>query len=392
MVEAFVGLVGGGKSYNSVRRMMAYMARGGRCCSNIRLSGWDDGEGDLGLDSPVRDFLRSIGWEYQPKQYIYIPFDEMVKDFEWIQRVPAGVDRQHRTFLVVDEATDLFDTLDGGRLKSDSAYREIFHFLRLSRHVHVDVLFIAQDIDSINKRLRGLVSGVWRSTDMKNFRLPVLKVKFPFDLFLLQLFDRTGKFETRREWLRKDGRIFGLYESEAFNQSLTVKWDGVAVSLDRGQIKEGKKKMNIIERLLLVASLGLSVWALCSPGRRVSPGALPPSVLSNRLERASRSSLAAPGTNSYPLVVRDSFRFYPAVSNASPYVLFGDRVIKSGVPCEWGVPAFLASDSVWGMCFDGRRKFHLVPIEVRRSPSTAPVFIRVVSSDEKSDTSPRGSF
>ena len=377
MVEAFVGLVGGGKSYNSVRRMMAYMARGGRVCANIRLTGWDDSANDLAFDSPVRDYLRSIGWEYQPKQFIYIPFDDMIKDFEWIKRVPAGVDRMHRTFLVVDEATDLFDTLDGARLKSDSAYREIFHFLRLSRHVHVDVLFIAQDIDSINRRLRGLVSGVWRSTDMKNFRLPVLKVKFPFDLFLLQLYDRTGRFETRREWLRKDSRIFDLYESEAFNQSLTVKWDGVAIG--DGTIKEEKKKMNIIERFLLIVALALSVWALCSSPSAPS-ASVPLSVVSNRVARARERFISR--TNDYPLVVRDSFRYYPAVSNSSDYVVFGGRVIRSGVPCEWGHIQRLSADCVVGVCFDGRRLFHLVPDDIPRPSSSAPVFIKVYSEKE----------
>lgn len=377
MVEAFVGLVGGGKSFNSVRRMMAYMARGGRVCSNIRLTGWDDSSNDLAADSPVRDYLRSLGWEYQAKQFIYIPFDEMCKDFEWIKKVPAGVDRLHRTFLVVDEATDLFDTLDGGRLKSDSEYREIFHFLRLSRHVHVDVLFIAQDIESINRRLRGLVSGIWRSTDMKNFRLPVLKVRFPFDLFLLQLFDRSGRYETRREWLRKDTRIFGLYESEAFNQSLTVKWDGVAIA--DGSIKEeNKKKMNWLERVLLIASLGLSVWALCSSPSRPSARSVDrrtSAAVSNRLS-VVRERVAAT-TNVPPLVVRDSFRFVPATSNMASYVIFGDRFIRLGIPCEYGFPTLIASDHVTGTCFDGSRQFHLVPNERRFQSNVNPVIIRL---------------
>ena len=170
-VEAFVGLVGGGKSFNSVRRMMAYMARGGRCCSNILLTDYDVSVGDFLPSSPVLPYLRSIGWEYQKGQYTYIPFEVMVSDPTWIKLVPGGIDRNHRTLLVVDEATDLFDSLDGGRLRVDSSYREIFHFLRLSRHVHVDVLFVVQDIQSINTRLRGLVSYIWRSTDMnKNTR------------------------------------------------------------------------------------------------------------------------------------------------------------------------------------------------------------------------------
>ena len=136
MIQAFVGLVGGGKSFCSVRRMMAYMALGGRVASNIRLVGYDDALGDLKDDSPVRDYLRSIGWNYQPKQYIYISYDEMCDNPQLFKKIPAGFSRDRRTLCVVDEATDLFDTLDGGRLRSDSGYRELFHFLRLSRHAH----------------------------------------------------------------------------------------------------------------------------------------------------------------------------------------------------------------------------------------------------------------
>ncbi|MBR1922116.1 MAG: hypothetical protein IJ829_09015, partial [Kiritimatiellae bacterium] len=279
MVEAFVGLVGGGKSYNSVRRMMSYMALGGRVCSNIRLTGYSDETKDLSADSPVIGYLKNIGWNYQPGQYTYISFAEMVENPLWIKKIPAGQDRSHRTLLVVDEATDLFDSLDGGRLRTDSLYREIFHFLRLSRHVHVDVLFIAQDIKSINSRLQGLVGGFWRATDMRNFRLPKLKIRFPFDIFLLQQFDRTGKYETRREWVKKDKRIFALYESEAFNNSLSVKWDGVAIK--DGTIKE-ERHMNKLERILLLVALGLASWAAFFGGGD-SPGGLPV-VVTNRVE------------------------------------------------------------------------------------------------------------
>lgn len=386
-VEAFVGLVGGGKSFNSVRRMMAYMARGGRCCSNIRLSGWDDKEGDFDSSSPVLSYLRSIGWKYQKGQYVYIPFDEMVSDFDWVEKVPAGIDRLHRTLLVIDEATDLFDTLDGGKLKSDSSYRELFHFLRLSRHVHVDVLFIAQDIDSINHRLRGLVSGIWRSTDMKNFRLPVLKVRFPFDVFLLQLFDRTGRYETRREWLKKDCRVFDLYESEAFNQSLAVKWDGVAIG--DGSVKKERDEMNWLERLLLILSLGLSVWALVS-SPRPRPVPLPPSAVSNRVHNARLYSSTS-RTNA-PVVVRDSFRYFSGVSNSSPYVVFGDKVLREGEPCEWGVVSIVSPNRVHGLGFDGFTPFHLVPLEVPRPASSSPVLIRVYPAEDDARSLPPGSF
>ena len=255
MIQAFVGLVGGGKSFCSTRRMLSYMALGGRCCSNIRLTGWDDKLHDLTPSCPPIQYLRSIGWCYQPKQYEYIPFDDMVSDPLWFKRIPAGFDRDHRTLCVIDEATDLFDTLDGGKLRNDSGYRELFHFLRLSRHAHIDVLFICQDIASINSRLRGLVANVWRSTDMRNFKVGIFKFGFPFDIFMLQLFDRTGKYLIKRDFVRKDPRIFQCYESETFGGCLGVKWDGVAVSRSSGRIVTNDWSKQMIWRIMICVSV-----------------------------------------------------------------------------------------------------------------------------------------
>lgn len=249
MIQAFVGLVGGGKSFCSVRRMCSYMASGGRCASNIRLVGWDDDLQDLSPDSPVRDFLLSLGWRYQPKQYVYISYDEMVSNPLWYEKIPRGVSRDKRTLCVVDEATDLFDTLDGGKLRSDSGYRQLFHFLRLSRHAHIDVLFVCQDIGTINSRLRALVANVWRSTDMRNFQIGIFKFGFPFDVFMLQLFDRSGKYQIKREYVKKDKRIFGLYESETFGGCLGVKWDGVSVDSSSGRVASSQRPLGLFFKL-----------------------------------------------------------------------------------------------------------------------------------------------
>lgn len=362
-VEAFVGLVGGGKSYNSVRRMMAYMARGGRVCSNILLTGYNQDSKDFVEDSPVLPFLRSIGWNYQKGQYTYIPFDEMVRNPFWIQQVPAGVDRDHRTLLVVDEATDLFDSLDGGRLRSDSAYREIFHFLRLSRHCHTDVLFIAQDIAAINTRLKGLVAFIWRSTDMKKFRLPKLRIPFPFDLFMLQQFDKSGKYEVKREWVKKDPRVFTLYESEAFNNSLSVKWDGVSISMDQGQIKEGRKKMTKLQLLLLFLALGMSGVALFQMSSIKSlggGGGVVTNYVYNTASATSSSSDAFKQSSNSVVVVRGAFKYYEKSTSDPAYVVFKSAKLVAGQPCEWGYITHLSRDMVSGSTFDGDL-FYLLP-------------------------------
>lgn len=239
-IEAFIGLVGGGKSYCSVRRMAEYISRGGRCVSNIELIGWDKVKGDLSDDAPIIDYIREYhSWQYQAGQYKYIAFDDMVDNPEWFKSIPMGVSRTNRTLVVVDEATDLFDNLDRDKVRVNSGYRELFRFLRLSRHAHVDVLFICQDLRSINSRLRGLVSVIYRSTDMKEFRIGTLKVNFPFDVFMLQQFDRRGSMELRRHFIKKDQRIFNSYHSEAFNQDIGIGFDGYQVG--DGRIEKKKR-------------------------------------------------------------------------------------------------------------------------------------------------------
>lgn len=260
-IECFVGSVGGGKSYCSVRRMLSYMARGGRVVSNIELVGYDRDSKTLLPDSPPVVYLRDkLSWAYQEGQYLYIPFDEMCDSPSWFERVPAGQSRNLRTLLVVDEATDLFDNLDRDKVRVDSTYRALFRFLRLSRHAHIDVLFICQDLSAINSRLRGLITSGWRSTDMGRYRLPFLKVLFPFDLFMLQQFDRRMEMETRREWLGKEQGIFNCYRSEVFGAELGVNWDGVSIS--DGTITRRKKRMNILERCLLLVAVLLGLVAL----------------------------------------------------------------------------------------------------------------------------------
>ena len=264
MIEAFVGLVGGGKSFSSVRRMCNYMASGGVVVSNILLTGYDVEAKSFSSDSPVISFLRDrLHWDYQPGQYLYIPFDEMATLPGWFHRVPGGQSREKRTFLCIDEATDLFDSLDRGKLNNDSVYRELFRFLRLSRHAHIDVLFICQDLNSINIRLRGLVGCIWRSTDMSNFRIGGLRIAIPVNCFLLQQFDRTGKLELRREFVAKDPRIFDLYQSEAFHDDLGITF---SPPVQDGKIRKGKK-MSFFERVCLFGCVVCMAFVLFSQCR-----------------------------------------------------------------------------------------------------------------------------
>lgn len=337
MIQAFVGLVGGGKSFCSVRRMMSYMALGGRVASNILLTGWDDEKKDLLPSSPVVEYLRSLGWRYQPKQYVYISYDDMCADPQWFKRIPAGLSRDMRTLCVVDEATDLFDTLDGGKLRTDSGYRELFHFLRLSRHAHIDILFVCQDIKTINTRLKSLVANIWRSTDMKHFKLGIFKFGFPFDVFMLQLFDKSGKLEIKREFVRKDTRIFGCYQSETFQNDIGVKWDGVAVADGKINVKKNKGKITMLWKLLIVLALVAQGWLFYAVYNR---GDFPPV-----------SSPSQPCSTSQPPSMPDFSKILVAVSNLTETVAL--QVLSNRV----GVSSQPVKKKTY-QCFRGQYDFH----------------------------------
>lgn len=365
-IEAFVGSVGGGKSYCSVKRMLAYMARGGRVVTNILLNGYDIDTSSFASDSPVLSYLRKIHkWEYQVGQYTYISFERMCEDSSWYRSIPAGQSRTLRTLLVVDEATDLFDTLDRDKARTDSMYRELFRFLRLSRHAHVDVLFICQDLASINSRLRGLVSGGWRSTDMGRYRLPFLRIKFPFDLFLLQKFNRKMDLEVSREWLAKDDDIFACYNSEAFGGDLNVSWDGVIIN-DGKIVKKGK--MSKFEKLLLIVCLLLSavtsITVLTSNKEISNPMPLDysvPSITTNIVVSTIDTNSITSLLNDYTgFQVKRGIMSFCIQPNGDSKVIFDNKPFFLGLESEYGVVTDIVKGKL-AKCVKGHKVTYLMP-------------------------------
>lgn len=360
MVEAFVGLVGGGKSYSSVKRMCNYMSRGGVVVTNILFTGYDAESETFQQDAPVLSYLRTrYKWEYQHGQYIYISFDEMCSLPAWFHRVPGGVSRDKRTFLCIDEATDLFDSLDRGKLSNDSIYRELFRFLRLSRHAHIDVLFVCQDLNAINARLRGLVSFIWRSTDLKNFRLGGLKVALPVNCFLLQQFDRTGKLELRREFVAKEQAVFSLYQSEAFHDALGVTFSEPVAD---GRIKE--QKMSPLQKFLLYSLLLLFLFVLYKLfmlERQISYlSSIPPPAPALQVVESAKHS--TPVESNPPLevkrvIVRGVFEFVGA--NNGNYCYVDGSLFRPGMLTEYGLCKVVSKNSI--ICVDGLTETVILP-------------------------------
>lgn len=376
MIEAFVGLVGGGKTFSSTRRMCEYVVRGGVVCTNILFRGYDPETKSFSSDCPFFKYLNSRSWQYQSGQYVYIPFDSMTDSADWFKLVPAGESRNKRTLLCIDEATDLFDTLDRNKLSSDSVYRELFRFLRLSRHAHIDVLFICQDFFAINSRLRGLVGAIWKSTDMQHFRLPTFHIPLPFNCFLLQKFDRTGKLELYREFLAKDATIFSIYDSEAFHDSLGITFTG---AIPDGSIRR-KKTMTKFQKFVLYISLIL-LLALLIQFRIQSKtlSSIQRQLKTLKADTSINTPINSPlpdVDNSTPLPVsQDRFirgDYQYSFYGNRPVLYFDDSLIELGMITEYGKCIRIEKNQT--LCVDGESRTFLLPCRRSGGPPKTTAF------------------
>ena len=239
MIECYVGLIGGGKSYNAVHRMIEYMAAGGVVVTNItlKLDPWFNAnkhytarnksfehEGQKVNAWGIRQYLRERYLrELQEGQYIHLDNDQLV-EHGLIRFLPTSKDKP--VLCVFDESADFWDTDD--RAKAD---REFLSTLRHSRKLGIDFIFIIQELGELNKRVRNQCAWVWTFQDMATFRVPGLRLPMtaipPFhwgtqilcNQWHRKQYERGGSIEpVKRIWRYKDQRVFGSYETEEMHR------------------------------------------------------------------------------------------------------------------------------------------------------------------------------
>lgn len=266
------GYIGAGKSCYAVRWIAEYMSAGHRACSNIPIYGWCDHKNDLCpmvVASPIIGYMRQLGWQYQPGQYVHIPYEKMVGNPAWFQLIPAGRSRDDKMLCIVDETSDLFDVNDRDSIRrnDNQVMRECLRFIRLSRHAHIELCFIMQN--------EGLTMTAL--TKLCEHRLKVLNFAYFFEKYHLPFtINKTLVTHTYNHGLiagksrivnSKDRRLWACYKSEAFQDAIGVKADGVVFDPSAGRLKGWEKKQNKEEfpmwfKLAVVACLvltGLSI-------------------------------------------------------------------------------------------------------------------------------------
>jgi hypothetical protein len=199
MIELYEGRLGGGKSYSATVRMVDHIRRGGIVCTNVEL-----------IWPKVKTYIaQRFGLIAEDSQFISLADDEIGLFHRF---TPSGT-VELPVLVVIDEAHLTFNARDFAQ--TDKLYRETLTFLTQSRKVNTDVIFIAQSVLNMDKQFMRLVQFIWRFRDLAKWKIPGLGIQYPLKQILAVQFDYDGKTVLQRSFVRKDPRIFGLYNTNS---------------------------------------------------------------------------------------------------------------------------------------------------------------------------------
>lgn len=196
MIEIFEGKIGGGKTYTAVERILEHIGAGGTVYTNV----------ELHPEGIARYLRRRWGVIFEPDQYVSLEPEQIPKFCDHIEWGTIDLP----TLVVIDEAHIFFNS----RAWKDAS-RELLTFLTQSRKACVDIIFIAQSWETIDKQLRVQCQFVWRFRDMNRLSLPILG-KWPLQQIMEVQLDYDGKTKLRWRLKMKDKMVFGAYQTLAF--------------------------------------------------------------------------------------------------------------------------------------------------------------------------------
>jgi hypothetical protein len=241
MIELYEGRLGGGKTYSAAVRMVDHVRRGGIVCTNVEL-----------IWANVKTYIEErFGLLADDSQFIALKDSEIGLFHRF---TPSGT-AELPVLVVIDEAHLTFNARDFAQ--TDKLYRETLTFLTQSRKVNTDIIFIAQSVLNMDKQFMRLVQFIWRFRDLAKWKIPGLGLQYPFKQILAVQFDYDGKTILQRSFVRKDPRIFGIYNTN----SLLRPFPRLEVSAKRKTLQKSQKRTSMAKALI---PLGIIVGIICA--------------------------------------------------------------------------------------------------------------------------------
>ena len=171
------GNLGGGKSLTAVWFAVRAIRQGYFVCSNITLN--------------VSALKRLVG-SWAVNLYQHISFDDADFDpFKLPCGSPRGSRGDKRVLVILDECAEWIDQYSSAK---DPRISRFWSWLRHSSKRSQDVFIVVQRPDYLNKVVRILISRWVMVADLATYRIPVLRLRFPFmsGFVMRNVYDRSG--------------------------------------------------------------------------------------------------------------------------------------------------------------------------------------------------------
>lgn len=199
MIQIVTGKLGHGKTLYTVMLMFDALCKGRTVVTNIEVV-WDE---------MVRLAARLRGVRLDPAQLVRISPET---DKNWQGLIPWG-SAAAPVEAYFDEIHLFYNARDWAKTGSEN--RSLLSFLTQSRKAKVNVTFIAQEKETVEKQFRALAE--WELAIVSSDHVPLGIMRWlPFKAFIVRVKDAEKGYLLRREWKSYDKRFFKCYTSFSF--------------------------------------------------------------------------------------------------------------------------------------------------------------------------------
>jgi hypothetical protein len=249
-VHLFTGNLGGGKSLASVGLMVETLVKGGYIFTNVEI-----------FPEAIKKFCRDEHPRHvvlRDEQFRILTPREVPEFHKYLRR---GT-RELPVYCVIDEAGKYFNARrwnDGLATKM-----EISDFVRESRKLHVELVFIVQELDYLDKQFRLLCQYRWRFQDLGKLHVPVLG-KF----LLRKCYDNETEvpisYPRIGKWWVKDARYYQLYNTDALvsEYAMAEVEELKPLELETVQLTKAQQTRSLLKQCLTMKGIVIIICALC---------------------------------------------------------------------------------------------------------------------------------
>lgn len=211
MLMTYSGTCGSGKSYHSVQEIIRKLKNGGVVVTNLELD-----------REKIMKYHKKLTAELLAERLIIVDNEKITPQFLYEIAVKF-CDLNTKYLLLIDEAADMFNSRDWNR-SDRKAWNKFF---RMHRHLHYDVILVAQSRKMIDKQIQFLFDVDVQHRNIKEYGI----IGALISIFLPRLFVAVGVYVPLRTksfsnwvWLLK--RYYSLYDTFTLSNYVDVDFFG----------------------------------------------------------------------------------------------------------------------------------------------------------------------